>query len=102
MGSVIYLGLILVAAAALWGALRPRPLFEIRIEHGRASITRGKAPASFAGEVLEICNRHGVERAAIRGRARASRVAIECSADIPPRCQQQIRNVWNLTGWKPR
>jgi hypothetical protein len=95
----IILLLAALAAWAIWTAYRGQPIFEIRVKNGVPRITRGTATASFLGDVGDACRRHQVRSGVIRGESKGRQIALSFSSNIPPFCQQQLRNVWNVSGW---
>jgi hypothetical protein len=74
-------------------------MFVIRIEDGDARVVAGKVAPAFLHEVRETCGRHGVKRGAVRGVVRGRRIGLEFPGAMPPACRQQLRNLWNLSGW---
>jgi hypothetical protein len=88
---------------AIWSAVRPRPVFEVRISEGTPRIARGTVASAFVQEVGEVCRRHGVRDGAVRGVAQESgRISLTFSGDMPPSCRQQLRNIWSLSGWSTK
>jgi hypothetical protein len=57
---------------------------------------------TFVREVGEVCRRHGVRRAEVRGIDEGRRIVLTFSGDMPETCRQQLRNIWNLSGWSTR
>ena len=96
---VLKLGLVLLVAWGLWTACRPRSSFVVRIDAGVPRVARGKVTNAFVQEIGEVCNRHGVSRGTVRGIAKGCRIALVFSGRVPEPCRQQLRNIWNLSGW---
>jgi hypothetical protein len=96
---ILLLGLVALAAWALWSLIRTQYAFIVRIEAGTPRIAGGKVTQAFLHEIGETCRRHGVTDAEIRGTAKGGRIALVFSGDLPPPCQQQLRNLWALSGW---
>jgi hypothetical protein len=96
---VFLLGLALVVAWGVWSACQPRPIFVVRVQDGIPRVVRGKVTQAFLHQIGETCDRHGVTHGVVRGVANGSRIALTFSADIPAACRQQLRNIWNLSGW---
>jgi hypothetical protein len=99
---VFLVGLVLLVAWGLWAACHPQPVFVIRVEDGVARLVRGKVTQAFLQQIDETCDRHQVRHAVVRGVANGSRIALAFSGDIPAPCRQQLRNIWNLSGWSVR
>jgi hypothetical protein len=96
---IFLMGLVLLVGWGLWSACRPRASFVIRITDGVARAAQGQVTRSFVQEVGEVCRRHGVRRAEVRGITEGRRIVLAFSADMPETCRQQLRNIWNLSGW---
>ena len=99
MNPWIMLALAVLAGWGGYGALRPRPLFVVRIRDGVPRAARGKVTRAFLRDVAEICVQHDVRRGEIRGLAAGRRIDLAFSAGIPGPCRQQIRNLWGVCGW---
>jgi len=100
--AFLLIGLVLLAGWGLWSACRTGASFVIRITDGVARADRGQVTRSFVREVGEVCRRHGVRHAEVRGRAEGRRIVLAFSRDMPETCRQQLRNIWNLSGWSSR
>jgi hypothetical protein len=96
---IITLGLVLLATWGFWSACRPRPRFVVRIANGVPRVARGKVTQAFLQEIGEVCDRHGVRRGELRGVDEGRRIALVFSGNMPEPCRQQLRNIWNLSGW---
>jgi hypothetical protein len=99
MALLFQLGLAALAAWGLWTALRPRSVFVVRIKGGVPRVVRGTVTRAFLLQIGETCKRHGVSRGSVRGVAKGQTIAIACAGSMPPACQQQLRNLWALSGW---
>ena len=95
----LQLGLAALVAWALWLALRPRPAFVVRIKGGVLRVTRGTVTRSFLHQIAETCSRHGVSHGVVRGVVKGRRITLAFTGRMPPACQQQLRNLWALSGW---
>jgi hypothetical protein len=93
--------LVLVALIVwgIWMACRPRADFVVRIRLGVPRVTRGRVARGFVQEIGEVCRRHDVRRGEVRGVAEGRRISLSFSGDLPEACRQQLRNLWNLSGW---
>jgi len=76
----------------------------IRFDHGMTvpRAARGVVTTGFLRDVAEICAQHQVRSATIRGLAVGRRIRLEFSRGMPTGCRQQIRNVWEASGWSVR
>jgi Protein of unknown function (DUF3634) len=70
--------------------------------NGVARAARGQVTRTFVREVGEVCRRHGVRRAEVRGIDEGRRIVLSFSGDLPEPCRQQLRNIWNVSGWSNR
>jgi hypothetical protein len=84
---------------AIWWVIRPRAAFVVQIERGLPRAVQGTVTPAFLQEVREVCGRHGVQDGFVRGVASDRRIRLEFSAGMPATCQQQLRNLWSLSGW---
>ncbi len=101
MGTGLILVMVAACAYIIYQAARPRDVFRIEVEGGRATIAAGVVLPAFARDVAEICARNQVNRASVRGVVQGKRIVLVFSSSLGPACRQQIRNVWTSTGWKP-
>jgi hypothetical protein len=85
-----------IVVGVIWTLLRPRYVFEIRIEGGRAQVRRGKVTDAFRRMVEEVCRDGGVNCGWLGGLRRGKRVALRFSRDFTPGLQQRMRNQWNV------
>jgi hypothetical protein len=98
----VELGLVAFVAWGIWKACRPRPNFVVRIADGVPRVARGKVTAAFLQEIGEVCRRHEVASGEVRGLEHDGRIALAFSGRVPEPCRQQLRNLWNLSGWSTR
>jgi Protein of unknown function (DUF3634) len=97
--AVFLMSLGLLVVWGLWSAIRPNAIFVVRIDDGVPRVVRGQVTRAFAQEVGEVCRRHEIRRGEVRGRAEGHRIVLDFSRNIPNSCRQQLRNLWNLSGW---
>jgi hypothetical protein len=83
---------------ALWWAIQPRYTFIVRIENGVPRAAKGQVTAAFLQQVSQACAELALSRGWIGGVQRGRRLALAFSRNIPPSCQQRLRNVWALHG----
>jgi len=95
MRTTELVAVILILVAVLL-ACRPRPVFVIRIRDGTARASRGPVPPAFVGQVDDICREQHISNGTIRGFLVRKRIILAFSRQIPPPCQQRIRNIWNV------
>jgi Protein of unknown function (DUF3634) len=93
------LGLTAIVAYALWAVLQPQCAFIVQIKQGVPRVTRGTASRSFLHEIGETCRRHHVSHGVVRGVVNGRKITLKFGGTIPPACQQQLRNVWTMSGW---
>ena len=96
---VLQLGLAALAVWALWTAVRPRSAFVVRIKRGVPRVASGTVTRAFLQEIAETCSRHGVSHGAVRGMVNGRRITLAFTPGMPAPCQQQLRNLWALSGW---
>jgi len=75
-------------------ALMPRFHFLVRIHGDAIEIVKGKVGADFLAAVSEVCREQGITSGWIGGVKRGKSVALRFSNNIPPNCQQRLRNIW--------
>lgn len=85
-------------AWVIWSILRPRYLFEIRVEAGRAVARKGKVTQAFLDSVTEICRDAGVHNGWIGGEKRNLGSSLRFSRQFPRGVQQRLRNEWHAAG----
>jgi hypothetical protein len=83
-----------VVGVILQVALAPRYQFFIQINGRQLIVTNGKVCAAFVDEVREVCHEYGVKNGWVGGVKRGKAIALRFSRNIPPACQQRLRNVW--------
>ena len=99
---VLIIGLLILAGWAILAATRPCGVFVVRVRGGVPRAARGVVTSSFLRDVAEICERHRVRRGIVRGVADGRRIRLEFSSGMPTACRQQIRNLWEASGWPVR
>ena len=95
----VLLAVVAVAAGLVWLAQRPPCTFVVRVAAGGPRAVRGTVTAAFLAAVREVCARHGVTWAEVRGEPRGQRIALVFSRSLPPAARQQLRNWWAMSGW---
>jgi Protein of unknown function (DUF3634) len=93
MEVVLQVAAVGVVLGLAWLGLRPRYRFVVRIEDGVPRLAEGKATAAFLKELAQVCADAGVRRGWVGCTGRRS---LSFSRDIPPGCQQRLRNLWQL------
>jgi hypothetical protein len=93
------LGLVLLAAAVVWTAWRPRCAFVVRIKDGVPRAAKGTVTRAFLREIGETCKQHAFRNGAVRGVVKGQRITLAFSRGMSPACRQQLRNLWALSGW---
>jgi hypothetical protein len=93
------LALVALVVWGLWIACRPRASFVVQIRQGVPRVARGRVSRGFVDEIGEVCRRHDVRQGEVRGMADGGRIALIFSGDLSESCRQQLRNIWNLSGW---
>jgi hypothetical protein len=99
VSAVIMLAAALMIGWGLYSACLPRPIFVVRIIDGVPRTARGTVTRGFLRDVAEICTHNGVRRGEIRGIASGRRINLAFSGDMPEAWRQQLRNIWNMSGW---
>jgi hypothetical protein len=94
LAIVIKLIVFALAAALVWWALKPRPVFVIAIRNGTARVTSGNVTASFVSAVNDECRHSELDQGTIRGMPKKDRIALAFSPHIPPSSRQRLRNAW--------
>lgn len=90
--------LIVTMGYGLWRLTRPAAAFVIRLECGVPRCVSGRVRAAFLEDVRDICARQGIEAGTIRGEPRSGVVRLRFSHGFTAPCQQQLRNVWTVSG----
>ena len=101
-GSLMIAGLAILAGWAIYAATRAGGVFVVKVRGGVPRAARGVVTTGFLRDVAEICAQHQVRSATIRGLAVGRRIRLEFSRGMPTGCRQQIRNVWEASGWSVR
>jgi Protein of unknown function (DUF3634) len=91
---VVFGVVIAIVVAILQAALVPRYQFVIQINGDQISVTKGKVQADFLDDAREVCGEFRITSGWIGGVRRGKSVALRFSGNIPPACQQRLRNVW--------
>lgn len=93
--QLVFFGVVLVVVAAiLQAALMPRYQFLVQINGGQLRVTKGKVAAEFLDNVREVCGEYQITSGWIGGVQRGKAIALKFSSNIPPPCQQRLRNLW--------
>ena len=99
LDRVLRAALVALVIWGLWIACRPRPRFVVQIRGGVPRLTRGQITRAFVQEIGEACRRHAVLHGEVRGVVDGRRIGLTFSGDLPEPCRQQLRNIWNVSGW---
>jgi len=91
---VVVAAILAVVLVVLQNALTPRFQFMIQISGGELRVTKGKVPAEFLDNVREVCRESGITSGWVGGVKRGKATALKFSRQIPPHCQQRLRNIW--------
>jgi hypothetical protein len=91
---VVFGVVIAIVAAILQAALMPRYQFVIQINGDQLRVTKGKVAADFLDNVREVCRESEITSGWIGGVKRGKAIALRFSGNIPPACQQRLRNIW--------
>ena len=102
MSVVLLVGVALLIGWGLYSVCRPKPIFIVRIIEGVPRIARGQVTRGFLQDIADACARHQIRNGEIHGVAAGRRINLMFSREIPKSCQQQVRNLWGLTGWSGR
>jgi hypothetical protein len=87
--------IILTVVAGVLVLLRPRPLFVVAIEDGKARVRRGKVPEAFIRDCDYLSSEYGIRAGVIQGFWGSGKVKLQFSRHIPEAHHQRFRNVWN-------
>jgi hypothetical protein len=99
---VLLVSATLLIGWGLYAVCRPKPIFIVRITDGVPRISRGQVTRGFLQDIADACDRHGIRNGEIQGLAVRRRINLIFSRQIPISCQQQVRNLWSLSGWSGR
>jgi hypothetical protein len=83
-------------SGALWFWLRrlARPSrFSVTIRAGRAVVTKAPAPPGWVVDCGEVAAEFGVDSGHIDAVPGWHGLELRCSPDVPPACQQRLRNL---------
>ena len=95
MGPLLQILVVALVVAGLAYAFWYRQLaFSVRIGDGVPKVTKGHVHAGLLQEIADVCQEHQIKRGTIRGIRGQNRIRLSFSGDIPPGCQQRLRNVW--------
>lgn len=88
----------LIAGAVLLYVLmfRSPVVFQIQYRNGIPRVTRGRVTEGLRAAIQEICHQNEIRKGTITALPNGKRVRMTFSRDIPPGCQQQIRNLMLL------
>lgn len=90
---VILAAALAVILGILHAAFGQRYHFIVKIDRGELRVTKGKVQADFL-DIREVCREHGVTSGWIGGVKQGKAIALRFSRNIPPGCQQRLRNIW--------
>jgi hypothetical protein len=85
------LGLI---ALALRAATRHNEVFRVTIARGRVTVTHGRVPPGFLGDLRDVARQ--VEDGSVRAVKRGGEAQLVLSASIDERTAQRLRNAFAL------
>ncbi len=91
---VVFGVIVVIVAAILQAALMPRYQFMIVIAGDELRVTKGKVAADFLDNIRATFREFGLTSGWIGGVRRGKSIALRFSANIPPQCQQRLRNMW--------
>jgi hypothetical protein len=83
-----------IIGVVIWLALQPRYVFLIRIRDGVPAVEKGTVSAVFLSKLGEACAEFDVVHGWVGGLGRGRDVALDFSTNVPPLCQQRLRNLW--------
>ena len=83
-----------VVAFIVHHALAPRYQFMVHIHGDAVTLVKGKVAADYLAQVREVCREQAVTTGWIGGVKRGKSIALRFSSNIPPNCQQRLRNIW--------
>jgi hypothetical protein len=97
MQLIVAIGVAAFVGWIIWSTFGLQCTFEVRVSEGIPELVRGTVSHGFLQEIAEVCSRHGVTEGVVRGVKKADRIGLSFSAGVPCACQQQLRNLWNLS-----
>ena len=83
-----------VAFALLHAAFKQRFQFMITLDGGQPRVTKGKVHADLLANIRAVCGEYKIAAGWIGGVRQGKQVALRFSRNIPPACQQRLRNIW--------
>lgn len=99
--DAIYAACVLaLIATLLWAATRQNEIFRVTIAGGRVTLTRGRVPPSFLGDVRDIA-RH-VRDGRVGAVKQGGEVRLVFSSSIDERTAQRLRNAFALDAGRKR
>ncbi len=75
---------------------RPPVVFQLKYRNGIPRVARGRLTEATRAAIHEICRQNEIRSGTITAFPKGKRVRMAFSRDIPPGCQQQIRNLMLL------
>lgn len=79
-----------------WRFLARQPDFTLRIESGRARLWQGRAPARFVADCDDLARDEQLQQGLVYGLRRSHGYVLEFSSEVPERCHQAFRNLWQI------
>lgn len=76
--------------------LSRQPDFTLRLEAGQAKLWQGKAPARFVSDCNDLAHDESLQAGLIFGIRRNRGYVLDFSAEVPERCHQTFRNLWQI------
>jgi hypothetical protein len=77
-------------------AMRPAPMFELRVEKGTAKVTIGVVPPGFRADLEDIGRESSARVLVVRGFRDEHGIRLDFSGDVPESDRQRIRNAWGF------
>lgn len=71
-------------------------LFIIRLENGKAQLTKGRVPRGFLSDITDAMPDMGIKTGVIKGVRQNTYIRISFSDDIPAEFHQRLRNIWHF------
>lgn len=99
VGTFLVVAVLVLVGWAIHAVVRPRPVFVVRVRGGVPRTVTGRVTRGFCQDVADTFARHGVRNGEVRGHAADRRIDLWFSPSVPAPCRQQIRNIWNVSGW---
>jgi hypothetical protein len=92
MDAVYLAGVLGLIVLAIWAATRHNEVFRVTIRSGRATVTKGKVPPSFLGDLRDIV-RH-VDDGVVRAVKQDGQAKLVVSGSIDDNTAQRLRNAF--------